>query len=606
MMILTVLDTSKMHNMLSIITSSILAVISLFYIYTVSSFFEVGIFPLHNRVTFALPFNNYVLNEQFDHYIIFACLIALLVLLIKSKKKSLLLVVILGSTFLIAIITNQEKIVEVFALVSIPIIVTLLFYNKYSKKKIIQDYAKFTLTFLAIIGLFLGVIGLIMSLGKIFSVPTEPIFVRDYSYDIFLVLSSFSTFYIVLLITCYPVKLLMKTGSKILHIDQLEKISKDRIRPRTKFIFLSSFIVLSLLITLIPHLETINSDNQQVSVDTGFYVNWVNATINTQSNSEFLKQVFVEQSDGDRPFSLLFILTITKITGYDLYTTVENLGFILAPLLVIVFYYLTRELVRNDTTALLASFLTAISFQTLIGIYAGFYANWLALIVGFVSLIFMLRFLRYSGKWNLFIYLTLSLSVLFSHVYTWGVLSVFSIAFLAIMFKVNRNSKRNISLLLLVILCTVAVDVVKMNLLESAGGFEKDIEKVDYLTDPNQFNIRWNNLTYTTFVFAGAQYANFLILLLVLYWLLRSDWKETSTIFIMIFLTVGSIAFFFGQSSLQLRFLYDVPFQIPAAIALTMIKKVNRGNIILVAICFWIMIMAIRSVANFYFVNPMS
>jgi hypothetical protein len=32
----------------------------------------------------------------------------------------------------------------------------------------------------------------------------------------------------------------------------------------------------------------------------------------------------------------------------------------------------------------------AVSIHTLVGIYAGFYANWLALIVGYISLVFSL------------------------------------------------------------------------------------------------------------------------------------------------------------------------------------------------------------------------
>jgi asparagine N-glycosylation enzyme membrane subunit Stt3 len=71
-------------------------------------------------------------------------------------------------------------------------------------------------------------------------------------------------------------------------------------------------------------------------------------------------------------------------------SSIEYIPIILAPTLVIVVYFVTRELIpNNDIAALLASFLTAVSSHTLIGIYAGFYANWLALTIGYLSFVFL-------------------------------------------------------------------------------------------------------------------------------------------------------------------------------------------------------------------------
>jgi hypothetical protein len=48
--------------------------------------------------------------------------------------------------------------------------------------------------------------------------------------------------------------------------------------------------------------------------------------------------------------------------------------------------------------------------------------------------------------------------------------------------------------------------------------------------------------------------------------------------------------------------LYEIPFQIPAAIALTNIKR-NSGNAIAFTICFWLIIISVRTASNFYLIQ---
>ena len=111
----------------------------------------------------------------------------------------------------------------------------------------------------------------------------------------------------------------------------------------------------------------------------------------------------------------------------------------------------------------MASFLTAISFHTLIGIYAGFYANWFALIIGYLSFVFLIKFLKKPSKLNLIVYSTLIILLPFSHVYTWTVLIIVMGIFLAVMLKFNYYSRKSIILLLLVILSSVVIDAARMS-----------------------------------------------------------------------------------------------------------------------------------------------
>jgi hypothetical protein len=253
----------------------------------------------------------------------------------------------------------------------------------------------------------------------------------------------------------------------------------------------------------------------------------------------------------------------------------------------------------------LASFLTAVSFHTLIGIYAGFYANWFALIIGYLSFVFLIRFLKASNRLNFTIYSALIIILLFSHVYTWSIMIIVTGIFLAVMLKLSYYSKKNIILLFLVILSSVVIDVARMTITGSVSGIEQQI-KIASLTEVGlkQFALRWSNLIDTTQNYHGGQFGNFIILMLVLYWLFRSNLREPSTILLIIFQSIGIMPLFFGDWLVQSRVLYNIPFQIPAAFGLAYIKKEVNGTIILLPICIWLVAISIRAVSNFYLVLP--
>ena len=165
---------------------------------------------------------------------------------------------------------------------------------------------------------------------------------------------------------------------------------------------------------------------------------------------------------GDRPITLIFLFLLTTIIDAPVLDTLEYLPIILGPALVLVVYFLTRELTSNETTSLFAAFLTGIgNFQVSIGIFAGFYANWIALIVGYSSLVFFFRFLKTSSKISLFIFFVLLLTTLFSHAYTWSVLTIVMGIFLGVSFIFKSYPRKRIILLLLVVLSSVVIDVVK-------------------------------------------------------------------------------------------------------------------------------------------------
>jgi hypothetical protein len=527
-----------------------------------------------------------------------------LALAINGKVKIITTVIYGGITIIAAITASLNLLLDIAALLSIPVGISFLVYNIYASKKILINQANLLFTnYLVIIGTAIGIFSITISVLPLLS-PIRLGPLRNYAFDICLLFSSFSPFLIFLLVNSFPVKLSAeKFMTAILRTKKIGyKVSNDSIKygRKTRVIYLSLSMMLSVTMVLIPHEPTINKDNQEVGTDTSDYVIWLNVLKESDNIQEFIQKAFATLVKGDRAISFIFLFTVVKIVPADPSFTIDFIvPLILGPALVLVVYFLARELTSNDVTSILSSFLTAVSFHTLIGIYAGLYANWLALIIGYLAFVFLIRYLRSDNKLNLLIYSTIIIVLLFTHVYTWSILVLVSAIFVVVMLKLRYYRRKSVVLILVAILSSVVIDSVRTTITGSAGGIARDLSVANVQVGIEKFALRWNNLIYTTQVYLGGQFNNFAIFMLGMYWLFRSNLREPSTIFLVIFLSLGIIPLFFGDWIVQARILYNIPFQIPAAIALNCIKNQANRNVVLLPIFIWLIAMSIRSVSNF-------
>ena len=636
-------DTSPV----SIVTSAIFTLLSFFYVYTVGSYFNVSIVYLQNRVTHVVPFSNiYIVNQYIDHIILASGTVLWLILSIHKKKVRWFVSSIYGGLTIISATSNIGVVLDILALLSIPIVLSCWIYVIYSnnnrlKKKnrnlnfVNPDANLLAINYISILGIIIGIASIIVTVAiNFFSVPSQSIQIRNYSYDIFFLLGSLSPYLMVLLIISFPLKILINEFSIV-----KSKIKKSNIRDSTKktynsndnnnslldrpftangrylmrrkkIIYLLLFMVLSVIMALIPHQPTINKNNQQIGIDTKAYVDWLNPLISSNNFQQFTQNassvILQSQQAGDRPLSILFFFGIVKLVNNpDLLYIIEQIPVILGPALVFATYFLTRELTSNDTTSLLAAFLTAVSYHILIGIFAGYYANWFALIIGYLSIGFLIRFLKGSGKSNnkvnFIIFFTLLVLSQLAHVYTWSVLALVIGIFLAVMLKLNYYHKKEILLALLSIASLVIIDIALLSIW-SSGAIERELKiagqaQAGGLQD---FAKRWANLAYVTKIYFIGLFSNFIILSLGLYWLYRSNLREQSTIFLIIFLSTGFIPLFFGDVLFITRSFYNIAFQIPAAIALSYMRQYKYGgNMLVVSTCIWLLAISIRTVSNF-------
>jgi hypothetical protein len=335
----------------------------------------------------------------------------------------------------------------------------------------------------------------------------------------------------------------------------------------------------------------------------------------SKSAYDFAYQAFIVQGqNGDRPLSLIFLFLVYHIVGGNLSEVLEHSPIILGPGLVLALYFLTLELTRNEKIALIAAFLGAVSLHTLAGIYGGFYANWLALIVGYISIVFLFRYLRSGRRSDIVIFSILLIGVLFFHVYTWTILAAIAGVFLLTMLVIQNKQKNNtnnnnyfpdrriIWLLLFAILPSIVVDVSKVLLTGSSGGLEQDIELAQRGLGIEQFNLRWEILNTTIYHSLGGVFSNFIILLLGLFWVLKSNMREPYTVFLIIFLSAGIVPLFFGTWHIQARVFYDIPFEIPAAMSLYYISKRSGSMLVILAGCTWLVAISLFTVMNYILV----
>jgi hypothetical protein len=423
---------------------------------------------------------------------------------------------------------------------------------------------------------------------------------------------------LIVVVICFPIKLLAKaifqrirrlsTKWELQFNEQLAP-SEEPHREKTRALYLSLFVLLSITLALIPQLPTLNKDNQQIGTDSDIYVEWITSLQQAKSVQDFLKIALSELGlHGDRPLTLIFLFLVTTFIDTPILDTMEYLPLVLGPALVFVVYFLTRELTSNETASLFAASLTGLGyFQISTGIYAGFYANWIALLVGYTSLIFFFRFLKTSSKVSLLIFFILLVVAQFSHALTWSILTIAMSIFLIVSLLLSSYPRRKTILLLLVILSTIVIDITKTVILEpigSAGGVELTADLALSKIVLKGLGFVWETLVFAIQNHFGAVFSNFIILGLVIYWFIRSNLRTDFNRFITVFLMIGIPSLFVGDWIVQTRVFYNIPFQIPAAIALTYLSRQKNAFKVLTPIYVWLIAIATWTVSNFYAVSP--
>lgn len=587
------------HSRITIGSSVVLSVIILFYPLSVGSFFEPDIYQFKDRTTYHQYFTQrYIINSLIDNLVICLCFVAWICISFTISRVRWGIVSILGLLLIMGLVIPNSLILQFLSILSLPLILSVYMVHKKTDNKILRpESSLLAVNFFLILFMILALLSIPLS---IYSFDDNP-FV-----DIMTLLSRFSPVFMFVLIFLAVIRLTL--GQVVVFTDPRLRAALANLKTfnvhdydiKSSYataILLFAFVPVSIFIVLIPHLD---GGLHAVGEDTTIYSGWIEDLKGSQDTDVFLKLLFTEIQTGDRPLSLLMLYMILPLFNNSPVIAFEIfLPVILAPLLVISIYLLSKEMSRSLLVALLSSFLTTISFQVLIGVYAGFYANWIALILGYVSILFALRFLNTESKKHMIGFSISMLALLLCHSYTWTIFTVFLIIFLLVLRWKKIYCSKSIRALLIIVVCIISFDLVKSFLLDSFSALTRNIAIAEsYGLGLLQFSERWTTLVRTVEVFLGGIFSNPIILLLLLYFVILFKFKNVVGYFSMVFLSLGIIPLFFGDKIVQSRVFYDIPFQIPAGVALANIFVSRNGKLTTIAIGVCLIAIAIYTMNN--------
>lgn len=601
-----------------VISSGIFVLITYFYLYYVASLLDLPIVIFQNGVTYnALFENTYIIDKNWDAYLIIALFIVWVMFCLNNKKFGAIVSSILVGVEAVTLSTDLMPIFHLIIFTIFPSLLFMLIFNKIrTKDKSFLKYGtnSLTINYFSISVIICSVIGIILSASMlIFSIPPQALLIHNYAYPLYVLFYNATPLLVFLLMFSFFVKyIIVKFTSKKIPGSQYSTsdykfISEKHVLPfKTKISFILVFMIVAIILSLIPHNPVVNKTDRVLGVDTDEYIEWIATLIDSPDISSTIYQIFVTQSLGDRPLSLILLLLLTHSASVYGPLVIEFMPTILGPFLILIVYLLTKELTSNDTISLISAFLTAVSFQMLIGMYAGLYANWIALIIGYLSFVYLIKFLKSGLKMHLIIYTTLLILTLLSHVYTWTIFTIITGILLAVLIKINLFGRKKVFLLFIPLSVSIVFDIARIAITGSASsGVQEAIYLLDTGFNLNEFTNRWNNLVFTVQIYVGGIYSNFIIFALGLYWLIKSKLRDFNTIFILVFLSIGIIPLLFGDEIIQARIFYDIPFQIPASIALWQIMRNITGKIMVLSICSWMLFVGVRTAFNLYLVEPL-
>lgn len=370
----------------------------------------------------------------------------------------------------------------------------------------------------------------------------------------------------------------------------------------------------SILISIYPYTVVKSPEPPGLGTDIHAYSQWLNILQSSTDLPSFLYQLFVGIDNGSRPLSLFVMYSLSALSGQSSETVLKYFPAMLGPSLVLAVYILTRSAYpENRKIALIASIMTAFSHQVVVGFYGAFYANWLALIMTYISVMFMLKSLGESNHYrrNIALFATFSLLSLFFHSYTWSYSVAAIVLFLVWTAIDNKRANRNVRVILILSVVTsgiVMVDIIKSYYSGSTGGFQKDLSIASDQAGLDQFSRRWNNLQYAFRFYLGGFLTNSAVLLLLFLWTLKAKYSDSSDRFFLSSLFVALVPILFGDYVVQSRILYNVPFQIPASIMLYKMytsPRIPFSKPLFYALLFIQINYAFRAMANMYFISPL-
>jgi hypothetical protein len=298
------------------------------------------------------------------------------------------------------------------------------------------------------------------------------------------------------------------------------------------------------------------------------------------------------------PLYILVLYFIKIITAWDSFQVIVAGPALLAALFAVANFLLAGELTKSHIASGIASLFAVSWLHTTVGLFAGIFANWLAIGFAVLSVFSLFRTLRERNRLSAFGALSFAYLTALSHIWTWTVLiACYWLGSALFLLGHSRKSEmlpdREVLGRLAVILVAITLPVVVLSLIlpELNGLLFSPGVTVYGIAGSMRFERIyqvWVLMSFTLTQYVGGLLGYPLAIVLGLAGIIfMAKSGLTASPFLMGWLFVTSITTLMLDSWYQWRVLYVIPFEIFAAIAIAgilatlgRISKANRPTIV--------------------------
>ncbi len=325
----------------------------------------------------------------------------------------------------------------------------------------------------------------------------------------------------------------------------------------------------------IPYRPDLNPSMTPVGVDAHFYVDALNQMLQRSPGSA-ISYALGNTWASSRPLLLVPIYLLASTGLVSVNQTVEVLPAILGPLLALSTFVFVREGSGSEPVAAIASIFSALSFTATVGMWAGFYANWLSLSLAYLFLAVFLASLRENSR-SKFIGMTLlSVSLLLAHPWTWLLTLTIGITFMATIWR-DAGKALMVKPFVTLLAINIIIDLARSQV------FGGPVATQDASASLSQSGINqtlnfWPNILSGLFSAYGGLLGNAILLALSVITMLFLRFENKFERVLTLWVVTGSIPFLFVSSLIQTRIIYDLPLPIMASAALFFLIRPLRSS----------------------------
>ena len=373
-----------------------------------------------------------------------------------------------------------------------------------------------------------------------------------------------------------PVNRLVEVLSRaIRRLDSLDSSAEKFIALHHPQLLLIIAMAIAGLLGALPYWPGLNPTGNIVGVDTPAYINWTSQML-ARPFPQAISYAFSQADSGFRPLPLIIFYSIASL-GINPQLTVEFSPIILGPLLSLSLYYFVKAGSGNGGGAAISALAGCFSFNVTVGIWAGYLANWMAMIIAYFFLGSFFLFERSKRRTVLLPLFLLSMALLLTHPWTWALILA-TIFVYAIVRSGDQRKLLTISSVIL-ILSGIVVDFAK-NQIAGGSTLAADLGTKAPVFGISQFLMFWPNVWTALTVFYSGLLGNAVLLGLSALCFAAIIFRGKVALMSFCWVACASIPFVLLNAFHQTRLIYDLPIPPLAALgSLWLMSRAGGGNL---------------------------